>query len=118
VLFRQGVVYYQLGRFDLAEQKFLKIINAAPDFVDAYFNLGFLYNQQEKFVAAAQLLEKAIELYPDRADAHFQLAMAYKHLGNAPAAKRQLQEARRYSSAWRTADVAMIGQELQALNAP
>jgi len=118
VLFRQGVVYYQLGRFDLAEQKFQKIINAAPDFVDAYFNLGFLYNQQEKFAAAAQLLEKAIELYSDRADAHFQLAMAYKHLGNTSAAKSHLQEARRYSSAWRTADVEMIGQELQALNAP
>ena len=109
VLFRQGVVYYQLGRFDLAERKFQKIISVAPDFVDAYFNLGFLYNQQEKFAAAAQLLEKAIDLYPDRADAHFQLAMAYKHLGNVPAATRQLQEARRYrTSAWRTADVEMI----------
>ncbi len=39
-----GILYRAKGEFEQAEKLYLSVLEAAPDFHDAHFNLGILYD--------------------------------------------------------------------------
>lgn len=73
-LYRLGRHFQQRGRYELAIQPFLQVIERDPQRVDAYNALGVSYDQLSKFDLAKQCYQRALILKPD-------FAAAYNNLG-------------------------------------
>ncbi|HUP80158.1 MAG TPA: tetratricopeptide repeat protein, partial [Pirellula sp.] len=74
------------GRFQEAEQVYLKILAAVPNQLDAVYFLGILAQQNGKYQASVAYLQRTVELRPDHAE-------AYNNLGIGLAALAKLDEA-------------------------
>ncbi len=86
-----AVVYYNLGRFDKAEQEYLTAIRLNPKFVHARNNLAMLYSELGRRPGAMEQLREVIRLLEKRvrtvtapaliADAHALLGRSHYSLG-------------------------------------
>jgi tetratricopeptide (TPR) repeat protein len=115
ILFRLGVVYFQLHDFKTAEKMFKEVIKISPYSVNAYYNLGFIYNKQQRFTEAKDTLKKAVFLDPEDAKAHFELGFAYKSLQDFKNAKKEFNLALKKINRWRIQDREIIKNELISL---
>ena len=88
-----GVVAYQTGSFDIAEESIVKAIKLKPDFDEAYNNLGNVYKSIGRFQDAVIQYQHAIKLKPQSAEPHYNLAIAYELLGKSDDAVKHYQRA-------------------------
>jgi tetratricopeptide (TPR) repeat protein/polysaccharide pyruvyl transferase WcaK-like protein len=76
-----GVIYAQLGHYDLAIKYLKKAIDLDSNFSEAYHNLGIALCHQSQFDGAVACFQKAIELNPSRADTYNNLGIAFRNKG-------------------------------------
>ncbi|MGE3829554.1 MAG: sulfotransferase [Parvibaculaceae bacterium] len=79
--FQAAIQDWKAGRLAQAEQRYHRVLNAAPRHAHAHHNLGLLRLGQGLPGAALPYLLHATALEPDLAEAHNTLANAYSALG-------------------------------------
>ena len=72
-----GIVYYELQRYGLSVQYYLKALDIKPDFVRALYGLARTYIEMDRVPDAIAKLEKAVGISPDSIVLYFELARAY-----------------------------------------
>jgi tetratricopeptide (TPR) repeat protein len=93
-----GILYWQRGEFDQADEELQKAIQSKPDYAEAYYTLGTVLKQQGKLPEAAAALREAIRLQPDFAGAHTTLAAVLRQLGDADGAAVEAKEGARIAA--------------------
>ena len=88
-----GLIFYQTGRIDLAEDIFRQAIASQPTFAKAYTNLGIIRIDRGDATEAVRLLRTALALAPESAEAHNALARAYYESGQTDPALRHCRRA-------------------------
>jgi len=63
-LFMLSFTEIKLGQLEEAESNLLKVIDLAPDFHEAYYNLALIYFDEKSLKEAKTYAEKAVELNP------------------------------------------------------
>lgn len=76
----RGIVYSELGQYELAIQDFDKAIEFNPDFEGYYNYRGVCYNGLGQYERAIQDYDKAIELSPDYAEPYQNRGLTYDYL--------------------------------------
>ncbi|MEI8354733.1 MAG: tetratricopeptide repeat protein [Deltaproteobacteria bacterium] len=79
-----GLAYYKKGKYDLAEQKFLKAISLKQNFSEAKNNLGLDYMAMKRWDDAFLLFKQVSEdiFYPDQETATINMARALYYKGD------------------------------------
>lgn len=90
--YREGVVAYNAGDFDLAARHFKKVTRVARRNGEAHYLLGLSYMQAGKTKRARKPLENAVKYSPDRIEAKRDLALAYVELERMDDAQEMLAE--------------------------
>ncbi|MGC9467579.1 MAG: tetratricopeptide repeat protein [Anaerolineae bacterium] len=76
--FKLGLVYFNLGDYQLARENFEQSLALEPDRAGAvHHNLGVLAYQMGDMDTALQEFQAALETDPDDADTHYQLGATY-----------------------------------------
>ena len=75
------------GRYEDAEDYYLKAINKGELKDDSYCNLGILKTKQGKLSESVDLFSKALQENPRHLESHFNLGNVYSDLGNDQLAK-------------------------------
>ena len=93
-----------LGRWRLeqndcagAEMALRRLLQIAPDSVNAHWQLGVALVCLERYSEAVPILQRAVELKPDFGEAHFNLGFALARAGNGHAAIPSFRNAIRYN---------------------
>jgi predicted TPR repeat methyltransferase len=73
---------HKSGSLAEAEMLYLRILDVAPETLDALHYLGLLCHQQKRMEEAAELIGRIIALDPANADAHNNLGNVYESMGN------------------------------------
>lgn len=81
--FNLALKFHQGGTLDGAEMLYKKIVEAAPDHLNALHFFGVLCHQQNRQEEAAVLIERIIEIDPNNADAHNNLGNVFEGLRRA-----------------------------------
>jgi tetratricopeptide (TPR) repeat protein len=81
-LINVGTIYYNLRRYELAEQHYRKATIADPEYALAFFDLGNVLDELQRLPEATAAYKKAVALVPQYADAHYNLALAYERQGH------------------------------------
>jgi predicted TPR repeat methyltransferase len=76
-----AVLFQKNGQLTEAEAVYRKILDVAPDHVDALHFQGVLAHQQGKSDEAISLIEKSLELVPDRAECYNNLGIIFRAQG-------------------------------------
>jgi tetratricopeptide (TPR) repeat protein len=76
-----GTIYYNLRKYDQAEQHYRKATIADPGYALAFFDLGNVLDEMQRLTEATAAYQKAVALVPQYADAHYNLALAYERQG-------------------------------------
>ena len=89
---KSGIVDEKIYRHDFEEiiKEYKKVIDLAPDFAFARFNLGNIYCQAKDFQSAIENYTEAIKTQPDFAEAYFNRGLAYLFLNDAKKANIDL----------------------------
>ncbi|MEO0141799.1 MAG: tetratricopeptide repeat protein [candidate division WOR-3 bacterium] len=74
--FLRGLVFAELGRDDEAVSCFNGVINRAPNYAGAYYNLGFLYMKMGRFEEGLSFIRKGMEIEPNYEKEKFRLSLA------------------------------------------
>lgn len=61
--YNEGVVYYQAGSTDLAEQRFKQAIQKNAGLAEAHLNLGLIYLQRQWYDGAEASTKQAIDIF-------------------------------------------------------
>jgi tetratricopeptide (TPR) repeat protein len=77
----RAVQWHQVGKLDLAENEYVRVLRAQPDQFDALHGLGTLQAQQSRYGEALQNLSAAVKLRPNDIGALSNLGIAYANLG-------------------------------------
>ena len=80
--FIDAQINQNMGRLDVAEASYMKVIAMKPDFAEAYYNLGNTIQELGRLEEAKSSYRQAIELKPNYAEAHYNLGVAFQGLGN------------------------------------
>lgn len=112
-----GLLYFQKGQYDKAEEEFKYAVYLNPGFVNGYHYIGLLYFQQGKYEKAIEewkkIFEIIVENYPNKYIILNNIGVAYKNMG-------VLDEALKYFlEAWKEApeDSPIMGEiEKELLN--
>ncbi len=90
-----GIVYFNKGKFDIAEKKFLKAIAEKPSFSDARNHLGVNYMEMQRWDDAITQLRIVTEdlFYQRQEDANINLGLAYLGKGDAQKALQLMRAA-------------------------
>ncbi len=80
-LINVGTIYYNLRKYELAEQYYRKATIADPEYALAFFDLGNVLDELQRLPEATAAYKKAVALVPQYADAHYNLALAYERQG-------------------------------------
>ncbi|HSV15634.1 MAG TPA: tetratricopeptide repeat protein [Tepidisphaeraceae bacterium] len=81
------------GRFNEAEQRYLRVLQIWPDDAAALFNLGNLYLATNRLPQAVEMFDRATRALPSNAQMHNNYGVALARLGDRAAAARQFQAA-------------------------
>ncbi len=76
-----GIAYYQKGDYELALSQFQKVIDYAPQNIQARLYAALIHLKQKRFDNAFELLKKLVQEAPDNALAHNLLGNAYIQQG-------------------------------------
>jgi tetratricopeptide (TPR) repeat protein len=88
--YNRGVVYRELGKYDLAEPSFWQSMQLDPTLTPyAQYFIGLVRYDAGKYEGAIESLRKSIELAPDVAENRSALADAYDKVGKADLAREQ-----------------------------
>jgi tetratricopeptide (TPR) repeat protein len=90
-----GNVHFLQGKFVVAENEYLRAMDAHPRFFQALINLGRLEVAQKKYEVAIEALVRALKLRPESADANYLLGESYLQLKMGSLAAAYLNEALR-----------------------
>jgi len=71
-----------VGRYDEALRLWQTVVQKAPDYPLAFFNMGYVLLQLGKFAEAAEACKKALDLDPDYSEVITNFAMCLLCLGN------------------------------------
>ncbi|MHC4982888.1 MAG: tetratricopeptide repeat protein [Planctomycetota bacterium] len=97
--------YYQLGKYDLAEQYCKAATKVNPRSVEAWCNLGTIYDSQNRLYEAIRAYKNSLELNVHQPELLLNLASTYFRQGRMKAAlgtyKLAAKEAPTNSAAWR-----------------
>ncbi len=63
-LFKQGITFERMGKFQLAENIYLELLNSDPKNSRFYFQLKSLYKRNNSYLKLEKLLENRIKLFP------------------------------------------------------
>ena len=63
-LFKQGITFERMGKFELAENIYLELLNSDPKNSRFYFQLKSLYKRNNSYLKLEKLLENRIKLFP------------------------------------------------------
>ena len=63
-LFKQGITFERMGKFELAEDIYLELLNSDPKNSRFYFQLKSLYKRNNNFLKLEKLLDNRIKLFP------------------------------------------------------
>ena len=80
-LINVGTIYYNLRKYDKAEQHYRRATIADPGYALAFFDLGNVLDEMQRLTEATAAYQKAVTLVPQYADAHYNLALAYERQG-------------------------------------
>lgn len=80
--YNAGVIYYRLGQFPQAIEKFKQAIHEQPDYAAAHFNLGFIYHLLGQYDLALEEYNETIRFMPNHANAYNSRAFLYLNQGN------------------------------------
>jgi tetratricopeptide (TPR) repeat protein len=80
-LINVGTIYYNLRKYEQAEQHYRKATIADPGYALAFFDLGNVLDEMQRLTEATAAYQKAVALVPQYADAHYNLALAYERQG-------------------------------------
>lgn len=80
-----------------AEAALRRLLQIAPESVNAHWQLGIALICQERYREAVPVLQRAVELKPDFGEAHFNLGFALARSGNGRAAIPSFRNAIRYN---------------------
>lgn len=89
VLFLNGVIEHQSGRYDTAREHLQQAVAMAPEDSYSHYYLGLTLIGLEDSKGARAELEKAVALDPANAEAHFQLANILRSSGDKDSAQEQ-----------------------------
>ena len=80
-----GIVYYHKGKYEIAEQKYLKALEYKPSFSEARNHLGVNYMEMRRWDDAIQQLKKVTDdlFYHGQDSAGINLGLAYLGKGDA-----------------------------------
>jgi tetratricopeptide (TPR) repeat protein len=92
-LFEQAQTARARGDLVEAEQKYLDVIQQAPQMANAYHNLGIVYFMQRKYPDAVASLKRALKLKPSLSGAQVMMGLAYYELYDLDAACAALEAA-------------------------
>ena len=79
--FRAAIQDWKAGRLAQAEERYRRVLGAAPDYADAYHNLALVRLGQGLAGAALPYLLHTLRLQPGIAEVHNTLGNAYRALG-------------------------------------
>lgn len=81
---RLGQAYFFKGKYEIAEQKYLKALALRPDFSDARNNLGVNYLEMQRWDDAIKQLKLVVDdiFFQNHDDASMNLALAYHGKGD------------------------------------
>jgi radical SAM superfamily enzyme YgiQ (UPF0313 family) len=85
-----GVIAFQLGQYEQAEQRLGRAIALAPRSASAYNNLGVVLAGQKHFADAVTCFRQALEFNPDYAEARQNLHRSESQLRSYPKAIRPI----------------------------
>jgi tetratricopeptide (TPR) repeat protein len=80
-LINVGTIYYNLRKYERAEEHYRKATIADPGYALAFFDLGNVLDEMQRLTEATAAYQKAVALVPQYADAHYNLALAYERQG-------------------------------------
>jgi len=63
-LFKQGITFERMGKFELAENIYLELLKSDPKNSRFYFQLKSLYKRNNSYLKLEKLLENRIKLFP------------------------------------------------------
>ncbi|MBF0267207.1 MAG: tetratricopeptide repeat protein [Alphaproteobacteria bacterium] len=92
---KKGIDFQMEGRFDLAEDLFLRVLAVDPDNPHALYLYGNLTLQTGRWEIAAQYLGRAVERWPGLTVAHAGLGKTLRKLGRLPEACQAYSQAHR-----------------------
>lgn len=87
-----GILLYETGRADEAEQAFLRAVQADPAFTPAWYNLGLARLRRGDAAGAAEALERRVTAAPEDGDAWYALAQARRLTGDTSGEEAALRE--------------------------
>ncbi len=95
--YKEGVKLLKERQLDAAIEKFNLVIQAIPQYAEAYRYLGLAYGQKSLWAEASQVLQKAITYRPDDVQSLRNLGVAYLKQKKFGEAEQVLQEALKYA---------------------
>ena len=111
--YHNALEFYKQGRLDDAAAELSQILEAAPDFEDAYEALSVILYNQKKYDEAIEVIKKWIALSPDSVMSHTNLSRCYVAKGMILEAEHEQAEARRLT--WK-AELKSKKQEMPKIN--
>lgn len=71
-----GLVYFELEKYSLAEDSFLRVIHSDPNCIPAHYSLAMIYEKNKKFADAVNEWKKIINITKEKTLTDF----AKKHI--------------------------------------
>ncbi|MFN5334662.1 MAG: tetratricopeptide repeat protein [Bacteroidota bacterium] len=93
IFLMQGIYYSKLGKTDMAESIFSKIIQQDYTFLQAYIEKGLLYYDRQQYKKALEIFTLSTEVKNDFAEGYFWMGKTFHKLNQKEAAILQLKRA-------------------------
>jgi tetratricopeptide (TPR) repeat protein len=113
IWFSLGFAYRLLGRFDEAEQSYVRAVEQEPQDIRPYSELTALYMNQSDQQKACDIIRQGVEVNPDSAHLHALYASVLYELGEGKAARRELAQAAEIDNS-----LPIVQQVREAIDAP
>lgn len=91
--FLAGLVYQEMGKYDLAVQNLKKALSIRPTSADAWTVLGMVHDLMGKHKKAEKIIKKALRFHPAHLLAHNALGIAYQNQGRIRKAEQEFKTA-------------------------
>lgn len=89
-LMNEGVIYLNMGKLDMAEQKLLESVRKNPNLLNSQNALALVYTYKKDFPKAIGYFERIIQMNPAYYDAYNTLGAIYIEMGKYELAKEKL----------------------------
>lgn len=89
-LMNEGVIYLNMGKLDMAEQKLTESVRKNPNLINAQNALALVYTYKKDFPKAIECFEKILRINPSYYDAYNTLGAIYIEQGKFDLAKEKL----------------------------